>query len=447
MFYYFPFLVVLYLPKASARVLRKCGFHCEASHSCLWLKHGHLEDVCLFVKGRDLSGGRLPPPTATATIWPVVPLREDLLAMEYSAAAVAHLLHAGPHPAAPGLVLEQPLGAHSYATMSAALAVLEAYEWKVQQEKAQTEAVSDEAVAMIQAEAEAVAATEKETEAVAATDAETETPQATEAPTDTSTTPAADTTSRSAKAEGATSLVDESETAAAEAAAAGQCTASSTTARPTASSTAQQPVTIAEPTMPRPETLAAVLARMPRALFAYGTLRADFLPGGGDAWGVLPRGTVACYGRVYGFRLKQDLRARYPYAVHTGNRTDSVRGTLLTWPAADTLAGSADTEFYDRLQVCNLIEAHDPHGATPSLYERAETVVEDDGGGEQQAAEIARGDDGTADPQHVKAYIYHMLPSAERAEYSLDIPGGDWLLQVRTLRGDGAVDLPLPANE
>jgi hypothetical protein len=140
------------------------------------------------------------------------------------------------------------------------------------------------------------------------------------------------------------------------------------------------------------------------------------------------------YGTVRGFRLKQDLRAGYPYALRTDNPEDVIRGTLLTWaPLAnnDTMQPTCAPDldiFYDRLQVCNLIEAHDASGLTPSLYERCHVEV---------TVDVSPG-------QPVGAYLYYMNPSVERLQWSLDIPAGDWLEQVRSLRGDDLEDLAFP---
>ena len=200
--------------------------------------------------------------------------------------------------------------------------------------------------------------------------------------------------------------------------------------------------------IPAPEDPAAVAAAGTRAIFAYGTLRTDFYPGGGDAWGVMPskwqRGAgeaapAVVYGTVRGFRMMQDLRAGYPYALKTDCMADAIRGTLLAWPAPALLEKGGNVTgtdlFYDRLQVCNLIEAHDPHGLTPSLYERCEVDVE-----VEKAASDGAG-------RTVRAYLYYMRPDPGRLQWSLVVPGGDWLQQVRDLRGDAAEDLTWPANE
>jgi len=115
-------------------------------------------------------------------------------------------------------------------------------------------------------------------------------------------------------------------------------------------------------------------------------------------------------GRVHGFQLWQDLRSNHPYTLWTNKHVDVVRGTVITFDDLDV--------FYDRLQVCDLIEEHNPHGTSKSVYER--TIVE------------VHTDDG----EIINAYIYYMEPDAQRASTSLSFPDGDWLTTIRSLRGE-----------
>lgn len=158
-----------------------------------------------------------------------------------------------------------------------------------------------------------------------------------------------------------------------------------------------------------PEDPAAVAARGVMAIFAYGTLRGDFKREG-DGWGATS-GARVHRGRVHGYQLWQDLRDFYPYTVKTDQETDRVFGTLLAFDNADV--------FYDRLQVCDLIEEHNPHGTSPSAYERSIAPVH-----------LMDSD------QIVNAYIYYMVPTPDRQQHSVQFPSGDWLASALRLRGE-----------
>jgi gamma-glutamylcyclotransferase (GGCT)/AIG2-like uncharacterized protein YtfP len=165
-----------------------------------------------------------------------------------------------------------------------------------------------------------------------------------------------------------------------------------------------------------PEAPAAVAERKVQSIFAYGTLRMDFRPEGGDAWGVVTDAikTTWKYGTVRSFQLWQDLRSNHPYTLWSNQQHDTVRGTLITFedPAV----------FYDRLQVCDIIEEHNTEPGKKSVYER--TIVEVKTEGEGGASEV------------VPAYIYYMEYDAVRAATSLKFPAGDWLTAIRALRGE-----------
>ncbi|CAE6923349.1 CARNS1 [Symbiodinium sp. CCMP2456] len=90
---------------------------------------------------------------------------------------------------------------------------------------------------------------------------------------------------------------------------------------------------------PNPEAL---------AVFAYGTLRGDFGPDG-DKWGVLAKSEATWQpARVRGFRLYQDPRLTYPFAVRTGKDDDVIVGTVIQWPSAAAAK--------EQIANCNQIE-------------------------------------------------------------------------------------------
>ena len=143
----------------------------------------------------------------------------------------------------------------------------------------------------------------------------------------------------------------------------------------------------------------------PRAIFTYGTLRADYSPTG-DRWGVMEaisaEHRVGCEWRrasVQGWSLFQERGKDYPFAC-AATEGSVVWGTLLTWPSDDA--------FADALRRCDRIEGFVPGG--DGLYAR-EVVA-------------AESPDGV-----VKAYMYYQdCSSVEKMAHCLAFPEGDWLL-------------------
>ena len=84
-------------------------------------------------------------------------------------------------------------------------------------------------------------------------------------------------------------------------------------------------------------------------IFAYGTLRADFCPGG-DKWGVIDNhpGARIYRGFVRGFDLYQEHNLTYPYVVRTPEISSLVKGTVMLWDDKSLLE--------DALVECNHIE-------------------------------------------------------------------------------------------
>ncbi|CAE7226083.1 unnamed protein product [Symbiodinium sp. CCMP2456] len=105
------------------------------------------------------------------------------------------------------------------------------------------------------------------------------------------------------------------------------------------------------------------------AVFAYGTLRGGLSACGdfqdtGDNWGVI-ESTGAAWLRtsVTGFKLFQEDRAFYPFAVQSDEEQDRLHGTILIWPAGDVSRKAIAT--------CDRIEGFDPEHPNDGLYCRA----------------------------------------------------------------------------
>ena len=144
-----------------------------------------------------------------------------------------------------------------------------------------------------------------------------------------------------------------------------------------------------------------------RAIFCYGTLRADYCEAG-DRWGVIskykssPHPCVWHRAQVSGFLLFQNPRVDYPFA--TPSKDGKLVGTVLTWPS-----DSSGSVFADALQQCNAIEGYSSSGN--GLYTR-KTVQ----------AHTEHGD-------VIDAFIYYQNINPEckqRSEY-LTFPTGNWL--------------------
>lgn len=107
-------------------------------------------------------------------------------------------------------------------------------------------------------------------------------------------------------------------------------------------------------------------SKVPKAIFVYGTLRADWGPRG-DRWGVLDdkeSAVVYEYGHITGYVLKQNPRLEYPF-IHADSASDSTKkvfGTLLSWPSggADADADTQSTVFQNKLAHCDSIEGYNP---------------------------------------------------------------------------------------
>jgi gamma-glutamylcyclotransferase (GGCT)/AIG2-like uncharacterized protein YtfP len=179
----------------------------------------------------------------------------------------------------------------------------------------------------------------------------------------------------------------------------------------------REPAAAAFRDQPMGLSTATMLGDSPRAIFTYGTLRADYSPTG-DRWGVMEAinaaHRVGCEWRrasVQGWSLFQERGKDYPFAC-PATEGSVVWGTLLTW--------SSDDAFADALRRCDRIEGFVPGG--DGLYAR-EVVA-------------AESPDGV-----VKAYMYYQdYSSVEKMAHCLAFPEGDWLLgsanrKARSLEG------------
>ena len=105
-------------------------------------------------------------------------------------------------------------------------------------------------------------------------------------------------------------------------------------------------------------------SKVPKAIFVYGTLRADWGPRG-DRWGVLDdkeSAVVYEYGHITGYVLKQNPRLEYPF-IHADSASDSTKkvfGTLLSWPSGGADADTQSTVFQNKLAHCDSIEGYNP---------------------------------------------------------------------------------------
>lgn len=136
-----------------------------------------------------------------------------------------------------------------------------------------------------------------------------------------------------------------------------------------------------------------------RAVFAYGTLRADYSKDG-DAWGVceIGGGCKSAYGRVMGYSLHQEEGCFYPFAT-VADAASVVKGTILSWP-------SSDSSFQEALERCNQIEGYSPEGG--GLYQRSVVNVQVQGG-----------------QGIISAYMYHQ--GQKDISSCKSFPDGDWL--------------------
>ncbi|CAE8626285.1 unnamed protein product [Polarella glacialis] len=140
------------------------------------------------------------------------------------------------------------------------------------------------------------------------------------------------------------------------------------------------------------------------AVFAYGTLRGDFC-GSGDKWGIVSS-TGASWERasVKGFRLYQDPRLTFPFAVRTDAPWDVIHGTVMSWPDLDAKSACA------AVAQCNQIEGFRPSTPEAGLYRRQAVEVE------LLEGEVRR-----------RALIYHQIWPTRALRAATAFPHGDWL--------------------
>lgn len=127
-------------------------------------------------------------------------------------------------------------------------------------------------------------------------------------------------------------------------------------------------------------------SKVPKAIFVYGTLRADWGPRG-DRWGVLDdkeSAVVYEYGHITGYVLKQNPRLEYPF-IHADSASDSTKkvfGTLLSWPSGGADADTQSTVFQNKLAHCDSIEGYNPE--EPSCGKFYVAFKEGEGGGRRR---------------------------------------------------------------
>eukprot|EP00933_Yihiella_yeosuensis_P050130 TRINITY_DN47896_c0_g1_i1.p1 TRINITY_DN47896_c0_g1~~TRINITY_DN47896_c0_g1_i1.p1 ORF type:complete len:250 (+),score=53.75 TRINITY_DN47896_c0_g1_i1:78-827(+) len=144
------------------------------------------------------------------------------------------------------------------------------------------------------------------------------------------------------------------------------------------------------------------------SVFAYGTLRGDFSPSG-DKWGILGR-FEGSWNRatVRGYRLYQDPRLTFPFAVHTGRQEDEVHGTTISFKSEDAPAAIA---------ACNNIEGFNPSQPEAGLYRRTLENVSEHGPDPKILAAAGR---------PTKAFIYHQVWPKEHLPFVKAFPTGQW---------------------
>lgn len=170
-------------------------------------------------------------------------------------------------------------------------------------------------------------------------------------------------------------------------------------------------ISLSEMSQPKTEPPKAILGSKTRAIFAYGTLRADF-SAKGDKWGVVGPRCKWTRATVSGFQLYQEPNLYYPFAIETRNASHTIVGTLLRWPGDDK-------SFVDALLTCNRIEGWEP-GKDPRdcLYTRR--VV--------HARPVPNaGVDSKSAVSLVDAYMYLQRPDPEKLKSCVHYPNGDWL--------------------
>lgn len=164
-----------------------------------------------------------------------------------------------------------------------------------------------------------------------------------------------------------------------------------------------------------------------RAIFAYGTLRADFSKDG-DRWGVcnIGGGCKWAHGEVRGFSLYQDPDLFYPFAVFSRDQikgaSEVMHGTLLTWP-------EDEKAWQEALTQCDSIEGYQPDG--DGLYKRSIVTVKVNSSSYQSHAQHGQEESGSGSSvaSTVHAYIYHQDTHQKDLSLCTSFPTGDWLAE------------------
>jgi len=150
------------------------------------------------------------------------------------------------------------------------------------------------------------------------------------------------------------------------------------------------------------------------AIFAYGTLRGDYNESG-DRWGVIGKSNGKWEkASIRGFRLYQDRKKPFPFAVQTGNDEDVLHGTLITWPGgdADARAGIAAAE---RMVLCGYEDCDYKRSVVPARRDP-----------DDRAAELA-GADLEDDLLVAKAFMYYWSFQNDVLRKCHCFSSGDWL--------------------
>lgn len=165
-----------------------------------------------------------------------------------------------------------------------------------------------------------------------------------------------------------------------------------------------------------------ILKRQVFAIFAYGTLRADYSPSG-DKWGIVNDGCCWTKATVKSFRIYQKEGNKFPFAAHTDCESDTISGTLLWWDDKSV--------FVEKLRQCNSIEGFDILFPHKSIYSR---VVVDASVCSSQPEPFTSESVPGARFTHIippvktqKAYMYYQEAHAHDLQGCLEFPAGDWL--------------------
>ena len=146
-----------------------------------------------------------------------------------------------------------------------------------------------------------------------------------------------------------------------------------------------------------------------KAIFAYGTLRADY-GSNGDGWGVLSDIKYSYrYGKLYGYRLYQNDMLSYPFIIASNNIDDYVIGTYIWFPDNPEL-------FNKKLKECDRIEGFDSRYPNECLYNRKILDIEylDENNRKQISS----------------AYVYYQEYPEDVLKTYQYFPEGDWLIKT-----------------